>query len=106
MAGVAHNTDDGVGFVVGLDVLSQRLLAGKEFLRQALADDDFAGLIEAQTVVEGTPAQAPFPGRVASWSCPPRTRACGPGRCCGLLAGCAPGRDQGVQGLVQGAGRP
>jgi peptidoglycan/xylan/chitin deacetylase (PgdA/CDA1 family) len=30
---------------------------------------------------------------------------CGPGRRCGLLAGRVPGRHQGVQGLVQGAGR-
>jgi hypothetical protein len=35
----------------------------------------------------------------------PRTRAYGVGCLCAALAGGAPGRHQGVQGLVQGAGR-
>ncbi len=35
----------------------------------------------------------------------PGTRACGAGCLCARLAGRAPGRHQGVQGLVQGASR-
>ena len=35
----------------------------------------------------------------------PGTRACSVGCLCAPLAGRAPGRHQGVQGLVQGAGR-
>ena len=36
---------------------------------------------------------------------PPGTRACGPGRRCRPLAGRAPGRHHGVQGLAHSAGR-
>ena len=44
-------------------------------------------------------------GGSCSRSSPPRTRAYGLGCLCAALAGGAPGRHQGVQGLVQGAGR-
>ena len=44
-------------------------------------------------------------GGSCSRSSPPRTRAYGAGCLRAALAGRAPGRHQGVQGLVQGAGR-
>jgi hypothetical protein len=44
-------------------------------------------------------------GGSCSRSSPPGTRACGAGCLCAPLAGRAPGRHHGVQGLVQGAGR-
>ena len=53
----------------------------------------------------GQEAGAFFPGPRGLVVLPPGTRACGPGRLCAPLAGRAPGRYQGVQGLIQGAGR-
>jgi hypothetical protein len=93
----------------------EELLAGRlERLPQGAAEPLAAvaglaaptvALVVAALGADARAGLASAPDRMAWWSSPPGTRACRPGRRCRPLAGRAPGRHHGVQGLVQGPGR-